>query len=178
MLLEIGGEKPANMKEGSGIRWDRRRGYLKRNPGTGELISQRTQEYFFDLGKELNETKTIEATKCIDVALDKVSGFDEIYKELKKMETPGDACMDFNFQMGIACREMGFIDEAIDEFKQSIEKGQKPSESANHLSRCYRDKGWLQEATEAFQKALGIKDETEEGSSPKIIAEMDLVEAL
>lgn len=178
MLLEIGEEKLANMKERCGIRWDRGRGYLNRKPATGELISQRNQEYLFDLGKELNESRTIKANTCTDVALDKISGFDEIYKELKNMGNPGDAYIDFNFQMGIACREMGFIDEAIDEFKQSIEKGQKPTESANHLSRCYRDKGWVEEATEAFQKALGIKDETDEGSSPKIISEMELVEAL
>jgi len=165
------------MKKDGGIRWDRGRSHSKRKPGTGELISQRNLEYFFDLGKELKERRTIETTNSIDVALDKLSGFDEIYKESKNMGTPGKAYVDFNFQMGVACHEMGFIDEAIVEFKASIEKGQKSLESANHLSRCYRDKGWIEEAAEAFQKALGLKDETTEDSSPRSIAELELVEA-
>jgi tetratricopeptide (TPR) repeat protein len=176
MIIEIDKEKIENMQGEGKIRWDKRRGYLKRKPSTGELVSQRSHAYFFDLGRELNESHAIEAMESADLALDRVAGFEDIYKEIKKMETPGKAYVDFNFQMGVACREMGFIEEAIDEFKIALEKGEKPSESANHLSRCYRDKGWFQEATEAFQKALGFKNETNEDCLTTVIGEMELVE--
>jgi tetratricopeptide (TPR) repeat protein len=175
MILEIGEEKIKKMKDESRVRWDKGRGYLKRIERTGELISQRNQKYFFDLGEELNEGKTIETQEGVAVTVDKISGFEDIYKEVKKMENPGEVYTDFNFQMGIACREMGFIDEAIEEFKLSMENGQKASESANQLSRCYRDKGWLEEATQAFQKALGIKEGTKTDSL-KVMPDLELVE--
>ena len=176
MIIEIEREKIENMKGENEIRWDKRMGFLKKKPGTGELVSQRSRAYFFDLGRELNESHAIEAMESADLSLDRVAGFEDIYKELKKTGAPRDIYLNFNFQMGVACREMGYVDEAIDEFKLSLEKGEKLQESANQLSRCYRDKGWFQEATEAFQKALGFKNETNEGCLTTMIAEMELAE--
>jgi tetratricopeptide (TPR) repeat protein len=59
--------------------------------------------------------------------------------------------------MGVACREMGFHDEAIEQFQSAIEKGQNPLEAAHFMGLCYREKGWWEEARHSFRRALQME---------------------
>ena len=52
---------------------------------------------------------------------------------------------------------MGFVDDAIEQFKIAHKKGQNPFEAANMLGLCYKEKEMWEEAREAFEKALKVK---------------------
>lgn len=116
-----------------------------------------TQDPFFDLGAELDGGKLVEAFAAKGTVTEKISGFDDILKELKEISGPSTAYPHFNYQMGIACREMGFFEDAIEQFKVAYKKGQSPFEAANMLGLCYKEKGKWEEAREAFEKALKVK---------------------
>ena len=61
--------------------------------------------------------------------LEKGIGVEEIFKELKEIGGPSAANPHFNYNMGVACRELGFFDEAMDQFEAAVKKGQKPFEA-------------------------------------------------
>jgi tetratricopeptide (TPR) repeat protein len=117
----------------------------------------------FDLGAELETDGPMGIEGAMDVSTsDEVSGVGDIFKELK--ETGGPSIVDphFNYSMGVACREMGFLDDAIEQFQIALEQGQNPFESATMLAFCFREKGMLDESRETLQRALrmpGISQE-------------------
>jgi pentatricopeptide repeat protein len=112
---------------------------------------------FFDLGAQLSAGGAAGAFEGKEVATQKMSGFEDILKELKESSGPSPAYPQFNHQMGIACREMGFFDDAIEQFKIAYKKGQCSYEALHMLGLCYRDKGSWEEALDAFEKALKTK---------------------
>ncbi|OGP97756.1 MAG: hypothetical protein A2Z51_05530 [Deltaproteobacteria bacterium RBG_19FT_COMBO_52_11] len=114
-------------------------------------------ESFFDLGAELEMNKPVEFCGCKEVATDKVYGFREIFKELHEKDGPSAVYSNFNYQMGLACHEMGFIDESIEQLQIALLKGQSPFESASLLGFCYMDKGWWKEARQSFKTALRVE---------------------
>ena len=69
-----------------------------------------------------------------------------LFKELKKMKISTEAYPQFNFHMGAACREMGLIDEAIEQFKVALEKGQNPLGAAHSLDTITLCRGWYQKS--------------------------------
>jgi tetratricopeptide (TPR) repeat protein len=62
----------------------------------------------------------------------------------------------FNYNMGVACREMGFLEDAIEQFQIAYHQGQSPLEAANLLGLCYKDKGMWEEARQAFEMAAQV----------------------
>ncbi|MDI6755329.1 MAG: tetratricopeptide repeat protein [Thermodesulfobacteriota bacterium] len=115
---------------------------------------------FFDLRKALETSNQEELKGYKEVSTDKLFGFNEILTELKDIAGPSKAYPSFNYHMGVACREMGFIDEAIEQFQVALqkEKEQNPFEAANLLGLCFKERGWLEEARQAFEKALHIEE--------------------
>jgi len=65
-----------------------------------------------------------------------------------------------HFNLGIAYKEMGLMDESIAEFELSSTSPQKVIDSQNMLGLCYREKGNLQLSVESFKKALNAPDIT------------------
>ena len=113
---------------------------------------------FFDLGAELETDGPAEIETVMDISTsEKLSGANDIFKELK--ETGGPSIVDphFNYSMGVACREMGFLDDAIEQFQIALTQGQNPFESSSMLAFCFREKGMLDEARETLQRALKIQ---------------------
>jgi tetratricopeptide (TPR) repeat protein len=108
----------------------------------------------FDLGAELETNQPMEVKGFSKTTAGKVYGFKEIFKELKTTNIPSTAFPDFNYHMGVACRKMGCIDEAIEQFKIALEKRQNPWGSAHLLGRCFGDKGLWEEARRSFESAL------------------------
>ncbi len=146
------------------------RAYLKYRLVKECLKSQETEdrgnglnmEGFFDLDSALGKNEPIMSAGFKEISLDKVYGFEEILKELKDLAGPSKAYPNFNYHMGIACREMGFIDEAIEQFQISVEKGQNPFHAATLLGICFMDRGDFEKARETFEKVLmteGISEE-------------------
>ena len=89
--------------------------------------------------------------------MEKIYGFEEIFKELKENSGPSAVDPHFNFNLGVASREMGFTDDAIEQFLIALEKDQNPFEAANLLGLCYKDKEQWEEAAQAFQRALRVE---------------------
>ena len=118
---------------------------------------------FFDLGAELEADGAAEIESVMDISTsEQLSGASDIFKELK--ETGGPSIVDphFNYSMGVACREMGFLDDAIEQFQIAITQGQNPFEASSMLAFCFREKGMLDEARETLQRALKIQGISQE----------------
>jgi tetratricopeptide (TPR) repeat protein len=110
------------------------------------------KEEFFDLGAELETRKSIEFKGSKEISMEKIFGFDEILKELKRTVAPGENYPNLNYHIGLASLEMGFIDEAIVQFQMAIERGQNPFEAARLLDTCFTKKGLEREISQSHGK--------------------------
>ncbi len=126
-------------------------------PEPGKTGASIPQDPFFDLGAQLGAGVAPEPFAAKEVTTQKLSGFEDILRELKETSGPSPAYPQFNYQMGIACREMGFFDDAIEQFKIAYKKGQGSFEALHMLGLCYKDKGIWEEALESFERALKAK---------------------
>jgi tetratricopeptide (TPR) repeat protein len=124
-------------------------------PSDGE--KKKVAKVAFDLGAELETHQPMEVKGFSKITAEKIYGFNDIFKELKRTDTPSTEFPDFNFHMGVACRQMGYIDEAIEQFRLALEKGQNPCEAAHLLGRCFWDKGLREEARRSFEIALKVE---------------------
>ena len=124
-----------------------------------EIPTSEMSRTFFDLCEELQKkaprNKHLKIAK--EICTEKIFGFDEILKELREVGGTSRVYPNFNFQMGVACREMGFHDEAIEQFQIALEKGQCPLEAAHFMGLSYREKGWWEEARHSFRRALQME---------------------
>jgi len=109
----------------------------------------------FDLGAALATAGPlrVEIPPKVSV-LEKGIGVEEIFKELKDLGGPSAADPHFNYNMGVAYRELGFFDEAMEQFEAAVKKGQKPFEGLSMLGFCYWEKGMWNDAQQSFEKAL------------------------
>lgn len=84
----------------------------------------------------------------------------EIFKEFKKGvdEKIGQEDYDTRYNLGIAYKEMGLIEEAIHEFLISSKHPLKFFDSAGLLGICFREKGMMDESIGWFEKALATPD--------------------
>ncbi len=89
----------------------------------------------------------------------------EIFDEFKKgvEEKIGKEDFDTRYNLGIAYKEMGLIEEAIHEFLISSKHEAKFFDSAGLLGMCFREKGMYDEAIGWFEKGVDAPGrETEE----------------
>lgn len=88
----------------------------------------------------------------------------EIFDEFKKGidEKIGREDYDTRYNLGIAYKEMGLIEEAIHEFLISSKHPSKFFDSAGLLGMCFTEKGMLGEAVNWYEKALETPDRKEE----------------
>lgn len=113
---------------------------------------------FFDLRAELEAGEALDLKDFKEIStLEKAYGFEDIFEELKKISGPSPKDPNFNFNMGVACRELGLIDEAIEQFQIAFERGQSPFEAANFLGLLFEEKGMHNEARQSFEKALLVE---------------------
>ncbi len=109
----------------------------------------------FDLGAALMTAEPLEAGIPPNVSvLEKEIGVEEIFKELKEIGGPSAADPHFNYNMGVAYRELGFFDEAMEQFETAVKKGQKAFEALSMLGFCQWEKGMWADAQQSFEKAL------------------------
>lgn len=80
----------------------------------------------------------------------------EIFDEFKRGvdEKIGKEDFDTRYNLGIAYKEMGLLEEAIHEFLISSKAPLKFFDSAGLLGMCFREKGMFAEAINWFEKAL------------------------
>jgi tetratricopeptide (TPR) repeat protein len=84
----------------------------------------------------------------------------EIFEEFKKGvdEKIGQEDYDTRYNLGIAYKEMGLLEEAIHEFLISAKHPSKFFDSAGLLGMSFREKGMFGEAINWFEKALDTPD--------------------
>jgi tetratricopeptide (TPR) repeat protein len=92
------------------------------------------------------------------------SGLEEIFKEFKKGvdKQLGKEDYDTRYNLGIAYKEMGLIDEAIAEFQLAAKDPNRVLECASMLGICFMDKGMPKLAVKWFEKGLAAPDRKDE----------------
>src|SRR5437867_3793390 len=115
------------------------------------------EENFFDLAAELESELVAEAGEQISLSEDEQS-LEEIFKEFKKgVEQQLDSeDYDTHYNLGIAYKEMGLIDEAIGEFQLASKDAKRAVECASMLGLCFLEKGMPQLAIKWYRKGLEI----------------------
>jgi tetratricopeptide (TPR) repeat protein len=157
IMEELQKEKPRNFPETAKAQEQKGGDGSASNTGEVAFPGQEEEEVCFDLVAQLEYIQPPESEEVTKVTFEKSYGFEEIFKELKRIDEPSNAYPDFNYNMGVACREMGLIDEAIEQFNIALEAGQKPFDAAYLLGLCFLDKDRPQEARRSFQEALKVE---------------------
>ena len=94
--------------------------------------------------------------------------FGELKQELEEEVAAGDDDPETHYNLGVAFREMGLLDEAIAELQKvcnSIERGKpfsQPVQTYTWLAQCFLDKGVPEAAIRWYEKALSIQGLDEE----------------
>ncbi len=83
-----------------------------------------------------------------------------VFEDFKKGvdEKFGEEDFETRYNLGIAYKEMGLLDEAIHEFMVSAKSKEKLFDSAGLLGICFRDKGMLEDSVSWLQKALVVEN--------------------
>lgn len=120
------------------------------------------EDNFFDLAAEL-ESELADEEEQISLSEEEQS-LEEIFKEFKKgVEQQLDSeDYDTHYNLGIAYKEMGLIDEAIGEFQLASKDPKRAVECASMLGLCFLEKGMPQLAIKWYRKGLEIPEITEE----------------
>lgn len=130
---------------------------------------------FFDLAAELrDELSAAPAQKTTATSHDQ--SLDEIFEEFKKgvedHEKKEDE--DTHYNLGVAYREMGLLDDAVSEFNMTNEGEPKFIQSRYMLGLCYLEKGDYETAILEIQNALGYSYSFGEASEERIGMHYDL----
>ncbi len=120
------------------------------------------EDDFFDLAAEL-ESELTEEEEPLALSEEEQS-LEEIFKEFKKgVEQQLDSeDYDTHYNLGIAYKEMGLIDEAIGEFQLASKDPKRAVECASMLGLCFLEKGMPQLAIKWYRKGLEMPEISEE----------------
>jgi len=120
------------------------------------------EDDFFDLAAEL-ESELEEESEEVSLSEEEQS-LEEIFKEFKKgVEQQLDSeDYDTHYNLGIAYKEMGLIDEAIGEFQLASKDPKRAVECASMLGLCFLEKGMPQLAIKWYRKGLEMPEISEE----------------
>jgi tetratricopeptide (TPR) repeat protein len=120
------------------------------------------EDDFFDLAAELEQELSSEEEPLM--ISEEEQSLEEIFKEFKRgVEQQLDAeDYDTHYNLGIAYKEMGLIDEAIGEFQLAAKDPKRMIECCSMLGLCFLEKGMPQLAIKWYQKGLEAPEITEE----------------
>lgn len=121
------------------------------------------EEDFFDLAAELEEELEQESKEALALSEEEQS-LEEIFKEFKKgVEQQLDSeDYDTHYNLGIAYKEMGLIDEAIGEFQLASKDPKRTIECCSMLGLCFMEKAMPQLAVKWYLKGLEAPEISEE----------------
>jgi tetratricopeptide (TPR) repeat protein len=116
------------------------------------------EDDFFDLAAEL-ESELNDDDENISLSEEEQS-LEEIFKEFKKgVEQQLDSeDYDTHYNLGIAYKEMGLIDEAIGEFQLASKDPKRAVECASMLGLCFLEKGMPQLAIKWYRKGIEMPE--------------------
>jgi pilus assembly protein FimV len=120
------------------------------------------EDNFFDLAAEL-ESELADEEEAISLSEEEQS-LEEIFKEFKRgVEQQLDSeDYDTHYNLGIAYKEMGLVDEAIGEFQLASKDPKRAVECASMLGLCFLEKGMPQLAIKWYRKGLEMPEISED----------------
>ncbi|MBI5103168.1 MAG: tetratricopeptide repeat protein [Nitrospirae bacterium] len=122
----------------------------------------------------LTEQDLVDAQEMPDVALDE--DVLDIFQEFKKglAKELGDEDSETHYNLGIAYKEMGLVDDAITEFQSSRNDPKRFIQSSTMLGVCYMEKGLYSLAIDVLDRVAREGKDTDESYWP---VRYDLAEA-
>ena len=121
------------------------------------------EDDFFDLAAELEEELEEDADEKVSLSEEEQS-LEEIFREFKRgVEQQLDSeDYDTHYNLGIAYKEMGLIDEAIGEFQLASKDPKRTIECCSMLGLCFLEKGMPQLAIKWYSKGLEVAEITQD----------------
>jgi tetratricopeptide (TPR) repeat protein len=119
---------------------------------------------FFDLAGELDRSMADEQVKSEATAKDALDGqahtFEDIFAAFRKgvEQQVGSDDFDTHYNLGIAYKEMGLVDEAIGEFQFAARDPGRSLECCGILGLCFRDKGMPELALKWYRRGLDMPE--------------------
>jgi tetratricopeptide (TPR) repeat protein len=127
-----------------------------------DIFDDEPQEDYIDLAKELEE-ELAEEEAMVEEATGRGKGealLDEVFREFQKgvAEQLSDEDSDTHFNLGIAYKEMGLLEEAIGEFRIASHDPSFFVEACSMIGVCANELGRHDDAAQWYQKALVVPD--------------------
>jgi len=125
-------------------------------------------EEFVSLGDWLREEEGPKSTRMVveekEPTGDEQADFADMLKKFKQgiSENVEEEDHESHYDLGVAYKEMGLVDEAIAEFQKALRGTQKKARTYEALGQCFLEKKQLPVATTILQRALnepGIGDD-------------------
>ncbi|MEO7963647.1 MAG: tetratricopeptide repeat protein, partial [Gemmatimonadaceae bacterium] len=122
--------------------------------------SESTEESFVDLGEWLRATEPVRSTRMVtrDVTPsgDEQADFDDMLRRFKQgiAENVDEEDFASHYDLGVAYKEMGLIDEAISEFQKALRGDDHRERSYEALGQCFVEKGQMQVAITLLRRAV------------------------
>ena len=120
-------------------------------------MGKKGKEAYFDLSAELQIAKSEGTKDYREISLsEQAPGGTDIFRKIGEISGTDPMELNSNYNMGLACLELGLIDDAIQRFQIAYEKRENPFEAARLLGMCFKEKTMWTEASQAFEKALNV----------------------
>jgi len=135
-------------------------------PAAGESASElfSEEEQFFDLAaeleRELAEDELVAQARGAAGDAGQEESIEELFREFQRgvAEQLSDEDYDTHFNLGLAYREMGLLNEAIGEFQLAVKSPALFLEAVSMIGACYVEKGLYDEAAGWYAKGLEAPD--------------------
>lgn len=114
-----------------------------------ELVSPDDSEESYDIGEEMGLVGPEDVTDS-DQSITQI--VEEFKKGVNDQLSPED--YETHYNLGIAFKEMGLIEDAIEAFEKAASTGKIMIESVSMLGLCYIEKGMYQRAIDQFKRGL------------------------
>ncbi len=138
--------------------WEEEREAAPVDGSAEELFSE--EDRFFDLAAELERELADEeiVAEATGVNAPGEVSIEELFKEFQKgvAEQLREEDYDTHFNLGIAYREMGLLDEAIREFQLAAKSPEFGIEATSMIGACYLAHGLPEQAAEWYARALDM----------------------
>jgi len=99
-----------------------------------------------------------------EVITEKISGFEEIFKELRETVIPAESVPGLLTSKWEKLHGMGFNDGAIEQFQLALEKAESARRQV--IEQVYREKGWLT-SRKCYEKSMDIESIIRQDSTPR-----------
>jgi pilus assembly protein FimV len=136
--------------------WEEERKPAAVEASADELFSE--EDRFFDLAAELERELADEeiVAEATGVNAPGEVSIEELFREFQKgvAEQLREEDYDTHFNLGIAYREMGLLDEAIREFQMAAKSPELGVEATSMIGSCYLEHGLPEQAAEWYSRAL------------------------